>query len=316
MTEETEKRDGMQERIGKVCLDDTWYPGEDLYSDGEIEDRLLEIVKNSREEELNQVIQREKDWAVLYHLSHIRENIVDWLPIEKKDTVLEIGAGCGAVTGALARKAGWVTCIDLSKKRSLVNAYRHREMENIRILMGNYQDIEKNLSETFDYITLIGVFEYGQAYIGTDSPYVEFLRQIRPHLKPGGQVVIAIENRLGLKYWAGCREDHTGNLFEGLENYPGPAGARTFSRPELEELFDEAGFGRRQFYYPYPDYKLPLTIYSDDYLPGPGELNNNIWNFDRERLVLFDEGKVFDSLIESGLFPQFSNSYLVLLERD
>ena len=42
----------------------------------------------------------------------------------------------------------------------------------------------------------------------------------------------------------------------------------------------------------------------------------DIWNFDRERLVLFDEEKVFDSLIESGLFPQFSNSYLVILERD
>ncbi len=311
-----EKRSRMQEQVGKVCLDDTWYPGEDLYSDGEIEDRLLEIAKNSSEEELNGVIEREKDWAVLYHMSHIRENIVDWLPISKEDSVLEIGAGCGAITGALARKAGQVTCIDLSRKRSLVNAYRHREMDNIRILMGNYQDIEKNLTEKFDYITLIGVFEYGQAYIGTDSPYEEFLRQIRPHLKPQGKVVIAIENRLGLKYWAGCREDHTGNLFEGLENYPRPVGVRTFSRPELERLFDQTGFGKRQFYYPYPDYKLPLAIYSDEYLPKAGELNTNIWNFDRERLVLFDEEKVFDSLIESGLFPQFSNSYLVILERD
>lgn len=306
----------MQEYIGKVCMDYTWYPGEDLYSDGVIEDRLLEIAENYKEEEFNQVIDREKDWAILYHLSHVRQNIVDWLPLKKTDKVLEIGAGCGAITGVLAEKAGQVTCVDLSKKRSLVNANRHRKMDNIRIIVGNFQDIEPNLTEQYDYVTLIGVFEYAKGYIGTDAPYTEFLRQVTSHLKPGGRLVMAIENRLGLKYWAGCREDHTGRLFEGLENYQNPqTGVRTFSRPELEQLFDQVGLKNRRFYYPYPDYKLPMTVYSDEYLPKKGELNTNIWNFDRERIVLFDEEKVYDSLLESGVFPLFSNSYLVLAEK-
>ncbi len=311
------KEESMQEYIGKVCMDYTWYPGEDLYSDGAIEDRLLEIAENYSEEELNQVIDREKDWAVLYHMSHIRQNIIDWMPMKKTDKVLEIGAGCGAITGALARKAGSVTCVDLSKKRSLVNANRHKDLDNIRIIVGNFQDIEPNLTEQYDYVTLIGVFEYAKGYIGTEAPYTEFLRQVMSHLKPGGKLVIAIENRLGLKYWAGCREDHTGNLFEGLENYPNKeTGVRTFSRPALELLFDQAGLKKRQFYYPYPDYKLPMNVYSDEYLPKKGELNNNIWNFDRERMVLFDETKVYDSLLESGVFPLFSNSYLVVLEKE
>lgn len=311
------KEETMQEYIGKVCMDYTWYPGEDLYSDGEIEDRLLEIAENYREEELNQVIDREKDWAVLYHMSHIRQNIINWMPMKKTDKVLEIGAGCGAITGALAKKAGSVTCVDLSKKRSLVNANRHKDLDNIRIIVGNFQDIEPNLSEQYDYITLIGVFEYAKGYIGTNAPYTEFLRQVMRHLKPGGKLVIAIENRLGLKYWAGCREDHTGKLFEGLENYPNPeTGVRTFSKPELEALFDQVGLKKRQFYYPYPDYKLPMTVYSDEYLPKKGELNSNIWNFDRERMVLFDETKVYDSLLESEVFPLFSNSYLVVLEKE
>ncbi len=305
----------MREYVGKVMLDETWYPGEDLYSDGTVEDRLLAIAQSCGEEELNRAIAHEKDWAVLYHMSHIRENIVDWLPIQKTDSVLEIGAGCGAVTGALARKAGRVTCIDLSRKRSLVNAHRHRDYDNIQILVGNYQDIEKNLAEPYDYVTLIGVFEYAQSYIGTDRPYAEFLRQSARHLKPGGKLVIAIENRLGLKYWAGCREDHTGNYFEGLEGYPEQPGVRTFSRPELEALFSEAGFAGWQFYYPYPDYKLPMAVYSDRYLPKKGELRaDRACNFDRERLALFREDKVFDSLIEDGLFPLYANSYLVILE--
>mgnify|MGYP006938600231 CR=1 FL=1 len=40
--------------------------------------------------------------------------------------------------------------------------------------------------------------------------------------------MIAIENRLGLKYWAGCTEDHVGKYFEGLENYPDTRSVRTF----------------------------------------------------------------------------------------
>lgn len=306
----------MQEQVGKVCLDYTYYPGEDLYSDGEIEDMLLKIAQEHEEEELNAVIAKEKDWSVLYHMSHIRQNIIDWYPFQKEAEILEIGAGCGAITGALARKAKEVTCIDLSKKRSLINANRNKNYGNIKILVGNFQDIEKSLTQKFDYITLIGVFEYAQGYIGTSEPYTQFLRLIGSHLKPGGKVIIAIENRLGLKYFAGCREDHTGTYFEGIENYPNSQGVRTFSKPELESIFQAADMNCCSFYYPYPDYKLPMAIYSDDYLPKKGELNKNIWNFDRERMLLFDEEKVYDSLIDSGLFPIYSNSFLAVLERN
>ena len=42
------------EKIGKVKLDDTYYSGKDLYSDGEIEEKLLTIAQKHTEEELNQ----------------------------------------------------------------------------------------------------------------------------------------------------------------------------------------------------------------------------------------------------------------------
>ena len=54
------------------------------------------------------------------------------------------------------------------------------------------------------------------------------------------------------------------------------------------------------------------TLYSDRYLPKVGELSNNIRNFDRDRMLLFDEKKVFDMLIREGLFGQYSNSFLVM----
>ncbi len=302
------------EQIGKVILDYTCYPGQDLYSDGDVEDQLLDIAEHVREEDLNAEIAARRDWSVLYHMSDIRENIVAALPISSKDHVLEIGAGCGAITGQLARMAEKVTCVDLSRRRSLINANRHREYDNIRILVGNFQDIEKQLTESYDCITLIGVFEYAQGYIGTEAPYVEFLRQIRRHLAPGGRIIMAIENRLGLKYWAGCREDHTGRFFEGLENYAEDSYVRTFSRPELEKIFAQVGFAHPLFYYPYPDYKLPMVIHSDDCLPEAGSLHRQIYHFDRDRMTLFDEKAVLDSLMTSGQYPLFANSYLVILQ--
>ena len=306
----------MSEKIGQVVLDDTYYPGKDLYTDGAIEDEMLEIARTYPEEKWNQVIAERKSWPILYHFSHIRENILSWLPFTGEENVLEIGSGCGAVTGALCKKAKSVTCIELSRKRSLINANRHKDFDNLKILMGNFQDIEKNLTEKYDYITLIGVFEYGEAYIQSSTPYVDFLKIISRHLKPDGKIVLAIENRFGLKYWAGCTEDHFGTLFEGLEGYPTTKGVKTFTKKEFNAILREAGDLKASWYYPFPDYKLPMTIYSDERLPFKGELNRLETNYDRLRLQLFQESPVYDSLLDNDLFPEFSNSFLLLIGRE
>lgn len=54
-------------QIGKVKLDYTYYPGEDLYSDGAIEDELLSIVKESARIEYPEIIEKKNSWPILYH---------------------------------------------------------------------------------------------------------------------------------------------------------------------------------------------------------------------------------------------------------
>lgn len=301
----------MTEQIGKVTVNYQYYEGQDFYSDGDVEDEILQIVKEHQEEEYNQIIAERKSWPILYHLSHIRGNILQSMPIGKEDEVLEIGAGCGAITGTLARKAKHVTCIDLSKRRSLINAYRNQKCGNIEIMVGNFQVIEPNLPKQYDCITLIGVLEYGASYIQSEDSYYEFLNIIKKHLKPNGRIYIAIENKLGMKYWAGCQEDHVGGFFKGVEGYHDVKGVYTFGRKELEALIGRAGYKDMTFYYPYPDYKFPMAVYSDDYLPKKGELSRNNLNFDREKIYMFDESKVFDQVLEEGMFPFFANSFLV-----
>ncbi len=308
----------MQEReqIGKVILDYSKYSGEDLYCDGAVEDELLDIVRKLSPVEYGKVIEEHRSWPILYHLSPLRENIVEWIPMDKSARVLEVGSGCGAITGALARKAGSVTCVDLSRKRSLINANRHSDCDNVTIHVGNFKDIEPDLPDNFDYICLIGVFEYGQSYIGGEAPFEDFLKLLMPHLRAGGRIIIAIENKYGLKYFAGCKEDHLGTWFSGIENYADGGGVRTFSRKGLEKIFRSCGAEEAHFYYPYPDYKFMTALYSDAWLPGKGELSNNLRNFDRDRMLLFDEKNAFDGIVEEGLFPVFSNSITAVIGKD
>ncbi len=306
----------MTQQIGKVCLDLSKYPGEDFYCDGTVEDEILEIVKDCSPVEYQHIIEERMSWPILYHLSPLRENIVEYLPIQKTDKVLEVGSGCGAITGALANKAGSVTCVDLSKKRSMINAYRHAQCENVTIHVGNFKDIEPDLPADYDVICLIGVFEYGQSYMGSDKPYVEFLNILKKHLATNGRIVIAIENKYGLKYFAGCKEDHLGTFFSGIENYANGGGVRTFSRNGLENIFKECGIEEYSFYYPYPDYKFMTTVFSDKKQPAFGELSNNMRNYDRDRMLLFNEKHAYDGLVKDGLFSVFSNSYVAVLGKE
>lgn len=82
-----------EEMIGKVKLNYACYAGEDLYTDGTVEDEILEIVKKYPRSEYNRVIAERKSWPVLYHLSHIRGNILRQLPMTGDEHVLEVGAG-------------------------------------------------------------------------------------------------------------------------------------------------------------------------------------------------------------------------------
>lgn len=302
------------EEIGKVRLDLSDYSGQDFYSEGEMENLLLDLVKANKEDEFNKLIAQNQYWSVLYHLSHIRGNIVDFIDLKPGDKVLEVGSGCGAITSTLAKSGANITCIELSKQRSLINAYRNIECDNIEIKVGNYEDIEKHLDTDFDYIFMIGVFEYGGAYISSNDPYIDFLKSLYAHLKQGGSVYMAIENKYGMKYFAGCREDHTGRFYEGIEGYRDKKGVSTFSLNALKKMTKSVGF-KSTMMYPYPDYKLPMTVYSDERLPRVGELKNSILNFDNSRIIGFDEAAAFDEVIAENEFDRYSNSFLLKLDK-
>lgn len=287
-----------------------WYKDEDLYSEGDVEDLIIKLIAENTPEDYTKAIYNNYNWSTYYHLTHLRKNILNWYPFKKDASVLEIGCGLGAITNMLCERCKDVTAVELSKKRATATLLRCRERENLKIIVGNLNDIE--FEKKFDYITLIGVLEYQGQYTDTENPFVDFLKNIKKLLKPDGRLLIAIENKYGLKYWCGAREDHTGIPFDGINQYQvGNKNATTFSKEELHEVIKESGFLNTYFYYPMPDYKLPTVIYSQGKLPENENMQNLQPYYTDKTTLVADEMGIYKDLIRNNVFEFFANSFLV-----
>lgn len=261
---------------------------------------LYELVKQNKSGDFSDVIQEKASYPYLYHLSKIRENLIDWLPVTKEMCVLERNAECGALTGKLLEKAGEVVCLTENELSAKIIRERYRDAgERLKVFCE-----DTPVAMRFDVILIAGnVYRYRDE-----------LKNLRTLLKENGRLILADANRLGLKYFAGCQEEYRGGYFTGLRNYDlgGDADdARCYSRAEYEKMLRGAGFEKLTFYYPYPDHKFPSAVYSDEWLPHKGELTENRRNFDRDRIVCFDEREMYDALLEEGVFCTFSNSFLI-----
>ncbi|MED4350957.1 class I SAM-dependent methyltransferase [Schinkia azotoformans] len=298
----------MDYTVGNVNIAKVINNRSEIYSDGDIE---LEILKRVQQEGFNEseFVNNDDRWDVLYHFSKNRWNLLDWYPFNTQSNLLEIGAGCGALSGLFCEKVRRVHALEMSERRAKILAYRHKNRKNLDVIIANLHDF--NYQEKYDYVTLIGVLEYaGKFSDDLNNPYKSLLVKTSKLLKSNGTLLVAIENKFGLRYWAGCKEDHTGNLFEGIEGYRFNRGIKTFSIKEIKNLLIDAGFNQIKMYYPYPDYKLPEVIYSDNYLPSIGELYNYL-NYERDRYVFFNEKNVLNEIIRDNEFPMFSNSFLI-----
>lgn len=291
-----------------------WYKNEDLYSDGEVEDFIIKIIAENRPEDYSNAVYEQFNWPIYYHLSPLRKNILNWYKFKPDSSVLEIGCSMGAITSVLCDECKDVTAVELSRKRATATLLRCREKENLEIIVGNLNDIE--FDKKFDYITLIGVLEYQGTYTESTNPYMDFLVKIKQLLKPDGKLLVAIENQYGLKYWCGMPEDHVGIPFEGINQYRDvERGVRTFSKTALDTLIKESGFHNTYFYYPYPDYKLPTVIYSQDVLPSKKDTVNSEnfrgYSSAGENTLIANEKNLYMDIVENHVFEFFTNSFLV-----
>lgn len=248
-------------------------------------------------------------------LSDLRKNCVDWLPFRGDDTVLELGADYGQLTGVMADKVKEVCCFDFDLIRTGINFVRNQEMPNITYYAyDNFTDFEREMvGRKFDYIYMADAFSEAERYFPqSDDPGAAMLIWAKEHLSARGKIVLAVDNKYGLKFLNGSK-------ILGEEFYGAPLGGATslpwhryFSRVQLENYLTGAGFAQYRFFYPLPEYKFTVNLYSDGYLPQRDELfcHNYTWEYDK--ISLLDEKVTFYLMAEDGTFRDFANSYLIV----
>lgn len=254
------------------------------------------------------------DWVSRYHLSRERGNIVRPLALDPDARVLEIGAGCGAVTRTLGETVALVDALEPTLSRARCARLRTRDLASVQVFVGELDDVPR--VPAYDAIVAVGVLEYVGGAGGAEER-VSFLREAAARLRPGGCLVLAIENQLGVKYFAGAPEDHQDQPFEGLEDYPRRGPFRTFSRVDLEALVEAAGM-KADVLQAFPDYKLPRLLLSDALLAGPAA--SIAWRAARfpsydspsPRPRLASEFHLWRALVRAGLGRHFGNSFLVI----
>ncbi|NBJ33761.1 methyltransferase [Serratia fonticola] len=236
------------------------------YSDGDVQENLLlNIVSNTKDRSVSspELRARCSDWVTTYHFSSLRSNLLR--PLNSLFTpgvkILEIGAGCGAITRFLGESGAEVLALEGSLRRAAIARARTLDLANVTVVSERFDDFE--CEEKFDVITLIGVLEYSNLFSQGSDSAISMLNNIKARLKPDGKLLIAIENQLGLKYFAGAREDHIGQVMYGIEGRYTKQQAETYGHHVLLEKLATVGLSSVQTLLPFPDYKLPVSVVTE-----------------------------------------------------
>lgn len=281
-----------------------------VYSDGDtVEQRMLEIARKYPEDQAEEYIAQNYDYTTNNTFSSVRKNLLNWYPFAPNSTVLEIGAGMGAMTGLLCDKCAHVTAVEMNAVRADVIRARYAKRKNLTVLTNNIQELPNETK--YDYVVFVGALEYAAIFSDAVEPFRDFIVDAAKFLKADGTLLFAIENQYGVKYWCGAAEDHLQEPFAGIKGYKKEKTARTFSKAALERLVEEAGLKQHRIYGVLPDYKFPTYIFSEEYKPTASDMKNIAYTYGKNSLLVADEKSIYQDLTDNDVLMFFANSFLV-----
>ncbi len=223
----------------------------------------------------------------------IQKGLINWYDFRSESRILYIGNCEDALAEVLAEMAGQLTCwpyCDLTEPS------------------GWYA--QQTETDIFDYIVCVATWERMQ------QPE-NMLRNLRELLAPGGTLLLGMNNRYGLRYFCGDRDQYTDRNFDGIEGYRRAYSkpddvfrGRCYSRAEVRELLERAGWKQMRFYSVLPDLSNPSLLFREDYLPNE-DLSNRLFPcYDHPDSVFLEEECLYGGLIQNDMFHEMANAYL------
>ena len=270
---------------------------------------ILDLLKKY-DNDTNAALAGENCPQCLYAFSPLRENLFEWVEFEPDASILQIGSDYGSFTGILADCVKEVMVLDPRDENLEVNRIRHGERENVIYVRGDLRDqvqwkvykpkleadAKEIMCQPFDYIVLGGFLMECKK-----EEAIGLLREAADYLKPGGVMLAAVENEASVRYWMGA-----------------PKQENSYLEPEFRSLFEElkkTWGGSFTMYYPVPDYRYPVAVYSDHYLPETGDVTNISKRYDGPGFWFGSEEEAMAKACQNGMFTKFNNSFLGVWEK-
>lgn len=261
--------------------------------------------KKQVSEEYEEVLQKVETWQEdfsktldskskiknILALSEIRENILNWYDFKQDATILELNGNYGEITGLLCKRAKRVVSIESSKKYATIIEKRHKDKENLELIVGNFEKIE--LLEQFDYVVIVGMVENLK----------EALSYAKKHLKEEGTILLAVNNRFGVKAWITTKEEAKVVNNQKI----------AISKERLEQLLKGM---KVEYYYPLPDYKMPNVIYTSKGMPTISNIYRDLTY--KDETVNFKEVDAYREILQNNPedFKKFANSFLLEISKE
>ena len=270
---------------------------------------ILDLLKKY-DNDTNAALAGENCPQCLYAFSPLRENLFECVEFEPDARILQIGSDYGSFTGILAERVKEVVVLDPRDENLEVNRLRHGARENVIYVRGDLRDqvqwkvykpkleadAKEIMCQPFDYIILGGFLMECKK-----EEAIGLLREAADYLKPGGVMLAAVENETGVRYWMGA-----------------PKQENSYLEPEFRSLFEElkkTWGGSFTMYYPVPDYRYPVAVYSDHYLPETGDVTNISKRYDGPGFWFGSEEEAMAKACQNGMFTKFNNSFLGVWEK-
>ncbi len=266
-----------------------------------------------REEKIteNEKLQIEKYIADLYQglitenmpfeefkrVTEINGNILNWYDFKENAEILDLNPDLGQRVGEILKKAKNITMISNQRTKASFIQKRYLQNNNLEIFIGYFEEVR--LERKFDYVTIIGVSNLEELKKKVD--YAKL------HLKQDGKILVAFDNKFGMRYWAGIK-DGIPNQYDTIT---GKIDQLTLSG--AEQLLKKLGL-HYKVYYPLPNYCLTNVIFSEEYLPDAESImNRDLICFDEEEFCEFSPRLTYIELLKENknYFKLFANSYFM-----
>lgn len=235
--------------------------------------------------------------------------------------VLDFGAGWGNLSKFASQFCLQVFAIDLTYE-SLLFSKRSAPENKITYIHGGDGKFLPFADHVLDVVFLNGVLEWMPVYDLTCSPrdvQLRFLKEVRRVLKPNGQILVGIENRMGFRYFLGQPDEHTKIKFATVLprvisnlvskwKYKRQFRNYTYTRWGYRHLLREAGFVDVGVHIPYQNYREIYRIYFSETvtrqsMPPFGSQSKG-W----KKIIKEFAGKL---LFSTGLIRYFAHAFLV-----